>query len=348
MQNRKYSLRELSDLTDSILVGNPDHLISNVDGLESALTNDASFLSNPRYIESVKSSQAGVICVDRNTKLFEGKNYLISEDPSHVFQKIAEYILGAKQTPSSFEGIHEKAFVHESAEIGEHVTIAPGACIDRETVIGHHTIIGPNVSIGPGCVIGHNSHIHANVVIRNHSFIGNRVILQPGCIIGSCGFGYIINENGHHKKLNQLGIVIIEDDVEIGSNTTIDRARFKATIVRRGTKIDNLVQIGHNVELGEDNIIIAQTGIAGSTKTGRHVMVGGQCGIIGHVELADGVQLATRSGVSKSLKKPGPYRGSPAIPLKEYHKREVYIRQIEKLAKRIEALEKKEADANLL
>lgn len=341
---KKFSLAELSELTEAILVGDPSHLISNVDGLVTASDKDASFLANPRYAETMRLSKAGVICVDHDTTLIEGKNFLISDDPSHLFQRIAELLVEGISLPSAFIGIHEKAVVHQSAQIADSVTIGPCAVIDQSVHIGERTSIASNVSIGPGVVIGKDVIIHANVTIRDGSIIGNRVILQPGVVVGSCGFGYLTDERGRHQKLKQLGVVIIEDDVEVGANTTIDRARFKATIIRRGTKIDNLVQIAHNVEVGEDNIIVSQTGIAGSTKTGRHVIIGGQCGLTGHIELSDGVQLATRSGVSKSLKQPGPYRGSPAIPLSTYNKREVQLRNIEKLIRRIEALEEKLAE----
>lgn len=341
---KQFTLAELSELTEAILIGDPSHLISNVDGLVTASSDDASFLANARYAESMLTSKAGVICVDHETKLVDGKNFLISDDPSQLFQKIAELCLGGIFLPTAFTGIHPNAVVHESAQIADTATIAPCAVIDQGSHIGEGTTIGSNVSIGAGVVIGKECVIHPNVTIRDGSIIGNRVILQPGVVVGSCGFGYLTDERGKHQKLKQLGVVIIEDDVEIGANTTIDRARFKATIIKRGTKIDNLVQIAHNVEIGEDNIIVSQTGIAGSTKTGRHVIIGGQCGLTGHIELADGVQLATRSGVSKSLKQPGPYRGSPAIPLSTYNKREVQLRNIEKLIRRIEALEEQLAE----
>ena len=167
------------------------------------------------------------------------------------------------------------------------------------------------------------------------------MILQPGAIIGSCGFGYLTDAKGTHTKIDQLGIVVIEDDVEIGANTTIDRARFKETHVSRGTKIDNLVQIGHNVFLGPHNILVSQCGIAGSSKTGRNVVLGGQVGVIGHIELTDGVMVASRGGVSKSLTKTGKYSGAPALPLSEHNRQQVYLRKIETYVKRIEELEKR-------
>jgi UDP-3-O-[3-hydroxymyristoyl] glucosamine N-acyltransferase len=184
--------------------------------------------------------------------------------------------------------------------------------------------------------------IDPSCVIRERCRLGNRVILQSGAIIGSCGFGYITDKEGAHLKLEQIGSVFLEDDVEIGANTTIDRSRFKVTIVRKGTKIDNLVQIAHNVEVGPYNLIAAQTGIAGSAKTGRHVLLGGQVGVLGHVELESGTMIATRGGVSKSLRA-GKYRGSPAIPVIEYNRQEVHIRRLKEYVERIKLLEEKTA-----
>lgn len=166
------------------------------------------------------------------------------------------------------------------------------------------------------------------------------MILQSGSVVGSCGFGYTTDAQGRHQKLEQLGIVVLEDDVEIGANSTIDRARFKQTIIRQGTKIDNLVQIAHNADIGAHNILAAQTGVAGSAKTGHHVMMGGQVGVLGHVVVEDYTLIATRGGVSKSLKS-GKYRGSPAIPIAEYNRQEVHIRRLEEYVERLKKLEKK-------
>lgn len=333
-----YTLAELSAATCAQLIGDSSLSISGINSLEDASSSDASFLANPRYIEAMKKSEAGVICVDDKAELTPGKNYLISTDPCRAIQIIAELFVSSE--PSGFTGVHPSAVIHPTAQIDPTVTIGPNAVIDRNVKIGAHTQVGPNVSIGFNVEIGENCHIHPNCVIRERCRLANRVILQPGAIIGSCGFGYTPDKLGRHIKLEQLGIVIIEDDVEIGANTTIDRARFKATIVRKGTKIDNLVQVAHNVEIGEHNVIAAQSGIAGSSKTGKYVMMGGQAGILGHVELEDHVMIATRAGVSKSLKT-GKYRGSPAIPITEYHRQEVHVRKLEEYAARLKELEKK-------
>ncbi|PIS03061.1 MAG: UDP-3-O-(3-hydroxymyristoyl)glucosamine N-acyltransferase [Chlamydiae bacterium CG10_big_fil_rev_8_21_14_0_10_42_34] len=333
-----YTLQELSVICDAQLVGNSNLRISGVNTLDEAGPEDVSFLANPRYNEAMKSSNAGVICVNPNTPLPDGKNFLLSEDPSKTFQQIVELLLPPKKT--GFEGIHPTAVIHPTAEIGENVTIGPLVVIDRNVKIGPNTVIDPHVSVGFEVTIGSDCHIHANCTIREKCILGNRVILQPGVVVGSCGFGYITDKLGNHIKLEQVGIVILEDDVEIGANTTIDRSRFKATIVRKGSKIDNLVQIAHNVEIGENNIIAAQTGIAGSAKTGKYVMLGGQVGIVGHVELDDQVMVATRGGVSKSLKA-GKYRGSPAIAINEFHRQEVHVRKLEEYVQRLKKIEKK-------
>ena len=343
---RSYSLAELAALCDAKLIGDPDYSISGVNTLEEASPSDASFLANTRYNEAanlrynaaVKESKAGVICIDDRTPLIEGKNYLVSSSPTSAFQKILERIFKEASSGTAFTGIHPTAVVHESAQIGQDVSIGPHAVIDRNVKVGARSKIGPNVSIGHDVEIGEQCEIHAGCAIREGCRLGNRVILQPGAVIGSCGFGYTLDKSGRHIKLEQLGIVVLEDDVEIGANATIDRSRFKVTRIRKGSKIDNLVQIAHNVEIGEHNVIAAQTGIAGSSKTGKYVMMGGQVGIVGHVELEDEVLIATRGGVSKSLKK-GKYRGSPAIPLAEYHRQEVHVRKLEEYVKRLKALE---------
>lgn len=335
-----WPLWKLAELTGAKLQGDPETLITSVADLESATESDASFLSNPLYTPLLKKSSAGVICIDDAAELLPGKNYLISANPSLAFQKIAELLYGERK-PTGFSGIHPTAVIHPDAKIGLNVTIGPYAVIDAGAEIKAGTLISSFVYVGALVHVGEECVLHAHSVIREYCWLGNRVILQPGAVIGSCGFGYSTNEKGEHMKLNQIGNVIIEDDVEIGANTTIDRARFKTTRIAKGTKIDNLVQIAHNVELGEHNILAAQTGIAGSTKTGRNVMMGGQVGILGHVEIAPFTMIATRSGVGKSLTKSGKYAGSPVIPLPDHNKVQVHLRKIDEYAKRIDALEAK-------
>ncbi len=338
---KEYTLLNLSTLTGAKLVGDPNQIITGIDALETATSQDASFLANLKYRQAMHASKAGVICIDSSIPLDEGKNYLVSSDPSRTFQIIATHLLTAQYNHSGFEGIHPTAVIHPTATIGNNVRIGPYTVIDQGCCIGDNTTLSAHVSIGPGVSIGSNCLIHPHVTVRERCILGNRVILQPGAVIGSCGFGYLTSAAGKHTKIDQIGICVLEDDVEIGANTTIDRARFKVTRISQGTKIDNLVQIGHNVEIGPDNIIVSQTGIAGSSKTGRNVIIGGQAGIVGHIEIPDGTMIATRGGVSKTLTQAGKYSGSPCMGLGEYNRQQVHLRKIAEYVKQIESLEKR-------
>ena len=339
MQEKSYTLEELAKLAGATLAGDSSKRISGVDTLDAASANDASFLANPRYREAMKTSQAGVICIDTQTEPLAGRDYLVSSDPSRTFQIIAE-LLRSSQESTSFTGIHPTAVIDPTATIGKDVSIGPYVVIDRKAVIGDRTQISAHSFIGAEVTLGTDCHIYPSCTVREGCQIGNHVILQSGCVIGSCGFGYTMDAQGCHRKLEQLGNVVLEDNVEIGANATIDRARFKRTLIRQGSKIDNLVQIAHNAEIGAHNILAAQTGVAGSAKTGHHVMLGGQVGVLGHVVVDDCVMVATRGGISKSLKT-GKYRGSPAIPIAEYNRQEVHVRKLAEYVERIKTLEKK-------
>jgi UDP-3-O-[3-hydroxymyristoyl] glucosamine N-acyltransferase len=341
MTSRQFTLEELAQITGAKLIGDPGHTITGIDALESATRSDASFLANLSYASLLHQSQAGVVCIDPSFALVEGKNFLVSDNPSRTFQQIIEIFLSAETRESGFKGVHPTAAVHPETHIADNVTIGPYAVIDRGAKIGAGTKIGACVSIGPGVEIGIACTIYPHVTIRECCIIGNRVTIQPGAVIGSCGFGYTTDARGVHTKLDQVGTVVIEDDVEIGANATIDRGRFKETRIGQGSKIDNLVQIAHNVQIGPNNIIIAQVGIAGSTRTGRNVVLGGQVGVIGHLELGDGVMVAARGGVSKSLPKRGKYAGAPAMPLTEHNRKQVHLNRIEGYVKQIESLEKR-------
>ena len=335
------TLQELAALTHSKLVGNSHHQIFGVDSLESASSQEASFCSNPLYCPLLKTTQAGLICVDPLTPLIEGKNFLISDNPSATFQTILYLFLDLNTLKSAFIGIHSSAVIPPSVKLGKNVQIGPHAVIDQGCVIGDDTQIGACVVLGAGTTLGSQCLLYPNVTIREGCILGNRVIIQSGAVIGSCGYGYTTDACGQHLKQEQFGNVVIEDDVEIGANTTIDRARFKSTRIGKGTKIDNLVQIAHNVTLGPHNLIVSQTGISGSVKTGRHVIMGGQTGTVGHLEVASGAMFAARSGIKKSIVRAGKYGGNPAIPLEAHNREQVYLRKVSTYAKKIQELESK-------
>lgn len=334
-------LSELAKITDTTLVGNPDLRITGVEELEYACKHQVSFFENSKYSNQLKKSEAGAVFITKANlpKELEGRNYLITETPSLTFQTAIEYFI--KPPQSGFDSIHPTAIIHKSVQIAPGVQIGPYTVIDANTTIGEGTHIAPHVFIGAGVTIGADCCLYSNVVIREGCELGNRITIQPGAVIGSSGFGFYTNKMGKHSHLAQLGKVVIEDDVSIGANTTIDRARFKITRIGRGTKIDNLVQIAHQVELGEDNLIVAQVGIAGSTKTGKHVVMGGQAGVAGHITIADKVILTARCAVSKTLDKADVYYGAPALPDKEFKRQFLALRRIEKMATRFKELEKR-------
>lgn len=342
-QELVYTLQQLADLLKVEVQGNTETPISGVEEISAAKAHHVTFLDNEKYARFIKITEAGAIILSKAQAQKYGhlnKNFLIvSEFPSIAFQKCIELFISP--VDSGFPGIHPTAVIHPTASIGKDVCIEPYAVICQHACIGDSTYIGTGSVIGAYSTLGEHCLIHPRVVIRERVEMGKRVIVQPGAVIGSCGFGYITNAFGRHKHLKHLGKVIIEDDVEIGANTTIDRGRFKNSIIREGTKIDNQVQIAHHVEVGKHSMIVAQAGIAGSTKIGNHVIIGGQTGITGHISITDHVIMMAQTGVTKSISSPGIYGGAPARPYQEIHRQVAKIRSLPKLEERLVMLEEK-------
>lgn len=336
-----YSLEELAKKTNCQLIGDPKHCITGVADLESATPQDASFLTNPRYHGAMQRTHAGVVVIQENIERPGHKNYLISANPDATFQQLIELYRTNRAPRTYFTGIHPTAVIHASAKIGDNVTICPHVVIDGGVTIGHGTFIGAGSTIGADVTIGKDVCIYQQVTIREGCSLGDRAVIQPGAVIGSCGFGFTTDRQGVHTKLNQVGTVCIEDDVEIGANTAIDRARFKATRIGCGTKIDNLVQLAHGVVIGKHSLLIAQTGIAGSTTIGNHVILAGQVAVNGHITIGDQVVVAACSGVTKSIKKPGRYAGYPVMELSEHNKNQVLLRNIAKFVQDLQSLKAK-------
>ncbi len=305
-------------------VGDPDFRISGFASLNEAEEGDLSFLGNEKYLNDYLESKAGaVLTVPDAPAARDGMAIIDVENPSLAFSQVLEDL----QKKRAFEAsIHPTAFVDESAQV-EGVMIRANAVVEAGAKIGKGTEIGPGVVIERDVVIGEDCLLFANASVRERCILGNRVLLQPGAVIGAEGFGYELVE-GRHRSIPQVGIVVLEDEVEVGANSTIDRARFGKTIIGEGTKIDNLVQIGHNVVIGKHNLIVAHAGIAGSSKIGNYVTIAAQCGLVGHLEIGDHVVLAAKTGVTKSITKPGVYWGVPALPLKEEKKRVINVRKV--------------------
>jgi len=332
------SLKELAKELHLKFFGDPYYSVSGVDELLDAGAQDVSFVSHPKYLKIAKQSKAGILCVDPLFTREEGKNYLLSENPSATFQQVITLFLRNRKKANPLTSIHPDAIIDSTATLDDQLSIGPRVVIGANVKIGKGTVIHPGAVIEQDSFIGCDCIIHSSVVIREESILHNRVIIQPGAVIGSCGFGYITNSRGEHEKIPQIGNVILEDDVEIGANTTIDRARFKSTIIGKGTKVDNLVQIGHNVTTKEHCIIVSGCGIAGSVKIGKHVALGGQTGVVGHITIGDGVRVAAKSGIDQSLTR-GTYRGIPAIEYGQYNRLLVRFKQLNQFAERLKALE---------
>lgn len=316
---------------------NPD--IIRVGKIESAAPDEITFISNPLYEKYFKTTKAGAILVSKEFKIPEPRTdvaVIRVRDPYLAFVSLLE--LFEKDKAPELIGISSNCHIGRNSSIGDNVYIEDFVFIGNDVKIGNQTKIYSNTTIGNNVIIGNNCIIHSNVSIYKGCLIGNNVIIHSGTVIGSDGFGFAKQEDGTYKKIPQLGIVVIGDDVEIGSNCTIDRATIGETRLCRGVKLDNQIQIAHNVFIDEDTVIAAQVGIAGSTRIGKRCMIGGQSGIVGHITICDDVIIGASVGVSKSIDKPGLYTGYRARPASEDLRREALINQLEDLKDKINKL----------
>jgi len=341
----RLTIADIVQLTQGELIGSGQMEIKGCAGLKEAKEGDVSFLANPKYEPLAKECKASVILVSQGTSL-PGKTVIKVDHPSLAFAKVIDYFLKDSATFIP-PGIHPTAVIAKDALIAKDVAIGPYVVIEPKAVIGEGTKIYAHSYIGHETRVGSQCLIYPFVTLREKISIGNRVIVHSGSVIGSDGYGYV-TVDGKHTKIPQIGTVIIEDDVEIGANVTIDRARFDKTIVGEGTKIDNLVHIAHNVSIGKHCLIIAQVGISGSTHIGSHVILAGQVGVVGHLTIGDGAIVAAQSGVSKSIPAGHQVFGSPAQPLRAAFRANAHIQRfdhyvelIQELKKRVEELEKK-------
>ena len=343
------TLAEIAKIIQGEVVGDKSVIITGLNGIKEARQGDLSFVANSKYFTFAKTTQASALIVSRDFEISE-KPAIRTNNPSLAFAKIVTSL--AEEESFTFKGIHQLAYVDQTAQLGKNVHVGPFAIVEPHVKIGDDSII-----FG-GCYIRHHAHIgkqcrlYPHVTILDHMIIGNRVILHSGCVIGADGFGYEQVE-GEHEKIPQVGIVRIEDDVEIGACTTIDRARFQETLIGKGTKIDNLVQIGHNCQIGKNCIIIAQVGISGSTVVEDNCIIAGQGGLAGHITIGEGSIISAQAGVTKSLPPKSRVQGYPADEHMHFkrihaHVQELpsYAKTIKELLKRIEILEKRMEDGS--
>jgi UDP-3-O-[3-hydroxymyristoyl] glucosamine N-acyltransferase len=321
--------------------GDGDLEIKGVARIEDAGKGDITFISEQRYEKYFERTGASAVIVRKDFKRRrDDVSLLLVDEPYLAFILVLK--LFSQKVELLPKGIHPSASVPESAKIGHDVRIGANVVIGERVKIGDRTIIMHGTVLGDDVLIGSDTLIYPNVTIYNRCRIGSRVIIHSGTVIGSDGFGFIPKGDGTYEKVPQIGIVVIEDDVEIGSNCSIDRATVGETIVRRGSKLDNLIQVGHNVIIGENTVIAAQTGIAGSTKIGRNCVIAGQVGITGHIEIAERTTIAAQSGVSKPIKEPGKiYFGYPAKERSVAHRIEGAIRQLPELIREFREIKNK-------
>ncbi|MDR2462943.1 MAG: UDP-3-O-(3-hydroxymyristoyl)glucosamine N-acyltransferase [Verrucomicrobiales bacterium] len=335
---RTHNLGEIAMLVGGELAGDPNLAISGINDLARATAGQISFLGNSRYAQAAKNSNAGAILVPADSDLSLPAAQIRVKNPSAAFAMV--FTLFAPDPIQWETGVHPAACVSPSAKLGADVHIGPGAVIEADADIGDGAHIGAHGYVGHETVIGSGTFLYPNVTIRERSVIGRRVIIHSGAVIGADGFGYEFH-NGRHVKVPQLGYVQIDDDVEIGANTTIDRGRFDKTWIQEGCKIDNLVMIAHNVVVGAHSIIVAQCGISGSTTIGKYVTIAGQSAVVGHIKVADQVTVTGWTAVTKDIPKSGVYRGAPAKPMKESMRIEALTMKLPELYERLQALEKK-------
>jgi UDP-3-O-[3-hydroxymyristoyl] glucosamine N-acyltransferase len=317
------SIGEIVDYIDGRYAGKRDRIITAVAPLASADAGQLSFLTNRKYAAQLAASQAGAILVPQN---LDGENdkWIRVDDPYFAIARIMTKWFGARPMP---KGISAQASTAPSAKLGANVAVGPFTVIGEDVVIGDNVTIFQNVSIEAGTHVGNDCIVYPNVVIYDGMRIGHRCIIHAGVVIGSDGYGFAMHDGKHHK-IPQIGIVRIEDDVEIGAGTTIDRAALGETVIGEGTKIDNLVQIGHNVKIGKHCLLVSQVGIAGSTELGDHVFVAGQSGFSGHLKIGHRVQVAAKSAVLEDVPDDTKVMGSPAMPFNEFARRHAALKKL--------------------
>lgn len=337
----EFTAEQIAALINGQVLGNPEAKVAGLAKIEEGVEGTLSFLSNPKYEEYIYTTKSSICIVnnsfDPSKPLPSSLTLIKVEDAYSCFAKLLEaYAQMTRKQP----GIEQPSYISQTAKIGEGIHVGAFVYVGQNAVIGKNVVIYPNAYIGDNVKIGDDTVVHPGATIYNDCVIGDRCVIHAGVIVGADGFGFAPNEKGEFQKVPQIGNVVIEDDVEIGSNTTIDRATMGSTFIRKGVKIDNLCQIAHNVEVGQHSAMAAQVGVAGSAKIGQHVMIGGQAGISGHLKIADGTKIVAQSGIPSTVKKADTLMGSPGIPLDEFKRSYFGFRKLPFILTKLQELEK--------
>jgi len=338
----EFSAEQIAGILNGTIEGNPEITVKGLAKIEEGTLGTLAFLSNPKYEEYIYNTKSSICIVNNSfspSKPLPNTLTLVKVDDAYsCFAKLLSFYDEMRKKQPKIE---THSFISENAKIGKEIYLGAFSYISDYATIGDNVIIYPNVFIGDNVTIGNNCTIHPGASIYNDCVLGDNCIIHAGTIIGSDGFGFAPNENGEYSKIPQIGNVILENNVEIGSNCTIDRATMGSTIIRSGVKLDNLIQVAHNVEIGKNTVMASQVGVAGSTKIGENVQIGGQAGISGHITIASGTRIVAQSGIPNTIKKADTLMGSPGIPLEDFKKSYFGFRKLPQILKRLQEVESK-------
>lgn len=340
----KFTVQQIADILEGEIIGDAQAQVYQLSKIEEGSEGSLTFLANPKYEHHIFTTKATATIVNKTFVTDQPLHTTLIkvEDAYKAFSKLLEYYNQVKLMKS---GIEQPTFISDNVSYGDNLYLGAFTYLGKNVKIGNNVKIYPNCFIGDNSVIGDNTIIFAGVRVYSESQIGNNCTLHSGVIIGSDGFGFAPNPDGTYNKVPQIGNVIIEDNVEIGAATTIDRATLGSTIIRKGVKLDNQIQIAHNVEVGENTVIASQSGVAGSTKIGKNCIIGGQVGIVGHITIGDGVKIQAQSGVGKSLADGDVVQGTPSFGYSDYSKSYVHFKNLPKIVNEIQNLKKQIADS---
>ena len=334
----EFSAKQIAEFIQGTIVGDENATVHTFAKIEEGIPGAISFLSNPKYTPYIYDTQSSIVLVNNDfVPEKEVKATLIKVN--NAYESLAKLLNLYEMSKPKKTGIDPLAYIAPTAKIGENVYIAPFACVGDNAEIGDNTSLHPHATVGSGAKIGHDCILYPNVTVYHDCRVGNRCILHAGSVVGADGFGFAPSPEGY-EKIPQIGIVVLEDNVEIGANTCIDRATMGATIIRKGVKLDNLIQIAHNVEVGSHTVMASQVGIAGSTKVGEWCMFGGQVGVAGHIKVGNKVNMGAQSGVHSSIKDGEALIGTPPMPLKSYFKSSAVFRKLPDMYLELNSLKK--------
>ena len=334
----EFSAKQIAEFIQGTIVGDENATVHTFAKIEEGIPGAISFLSNPKYTPYIYDTQSSIVLVNNDfVPEKEVKATLIKVN--NAYESLAKLLNLYEMSKPKKTGIDPLAYIAPTAKIGENVYIAPFACVGDNAEIGDNTSLHPHATVGSGAKIGHDCILYPNVTVYHDCHVGNHCILHAGSVVGADGFGFAPSPEGY-EKIPQIGIVVLEDNVEIGANTCIDRATMGATIIRKGVKLDNLIQIAHNVEVGSHTVMASQVGIAGSTKVGEWCMFGGQVGVAGHIKVGNKVNMGAQSGVHSSIKDGEALIGTPPMPLKSYFKSSAVFRKLPDMYLELNSLKK--------